>query len=92
MPDAPLKIKFTPRAAADVERLDPAVANRIIDKLSWLAGDAQTKVERLAGLPAYLDGLLKYRVGAYRVLFWLDDDALVIYRVGHRSEIYKDLK
>jgi mRNA-degrading endonuclease RelE of RelBE toxin-antitoxin system len=43
-------------------------------------------------MPAHLDGLLKYRVGAYRVLFWLDDDALVIYRIGHRSEIYKDLK
>lgn len=91
MPNAPLKIKFTARAAADVDRLDPAVANRIIDKVSWLAGHPQTKVERLAGMPAHLDGLLKYRVGAYRVLFWLDDDALVIYRIGHRSEIYKDI-
>ena len=92
MPDAPLKIKFTPGAAADVERLDPAVANRIIDKLVWLSEHPRTKVERLAGMPAHLDGLLKYRVGAYRVLFWLEDDALVIYRVSHRSEIYKDLK
>lgn len=92
MPDAPLKIKFTPRAAEDVARLAPAVAHRIIDKVSWLAEHPETKVERMAGMPAHLDGLLKYRVGAYRVLFWLDDDALVIYRIGHRSEIYKDLK
>jgi mRNA-degrading endonuclease RelE of RelBE toxin-antitoxin system len=92
LPDAPLKIKFTPRADDDVEHLDAAVANRIIDKLSWLAEHPRAKVERLAGMPGHLDGLLKYRVGAYRVLFWLDDDALVIYRIGHRSEIYKDLK
>jgi mRNA interferase RelE/StbE len=92
LPDAPQKIKFTPRAAADLERLDASVANRIIDKLSWLAGHPQTKVERLAGMPGSLDGLLKYRVGAYRVLFWFDRDTLVIYRVGHRSEIYKDIK
>ena len=92
MPDAPLKIEFTPRAADDVERLDPVVANRIINKLVWLSEHPETKVERLVGMPARLDGLLKYRVGVYRVLFWLDDKALVIYRVGHRSEIYKDIK
>jgi mRNA-degrading endonuclease RelE of RelBE toxin-antitoxin system len=91
LPDAPLTISFTARAAADVERLDAAVAGRIIDKISWLAKHPQTKVERLAGMPPHLEGLLKYRVGAYRVLFWLDEDALVIYRVGHRSEIYKGI-
>jgi mRNA-degrading endonuclease RelE of RelBE toxin-antitoxin system len=92
LPNAPLKIKFTLRAAAELDRLDISVANRIVKKLGWLAGHPDTRVERLAGMPEHLDGLLKYRVGAYRILFWFDEDTIIVYRVGHRSRIYKDLK
>ena len=92
MPNAPLKIKFTPGAATELDHLDIAVANRIVKKLGWLAKHPDTRVELLAGMPEHLDGLLKYRVGAYRILFWFEEDTIVVYRVGHRSRIYKDLK
>jgi mRNA interferase RelE/StbE len=91
LPSAPLKIKFTPRAAEELDRLNVDVANRIVNKISWLAEHPYARVERLIGMPDHLDGLLKYRIGAYRVLFWFEEDAIVVYRVGHRSKIYKDL-
>jgi mRNA interferase RelE/StbE len=92
LPKEPLKIKFTPRASGELDRLDVSVANRIVEKLEWLAEHPETKIERLTGMPDHLDGLLKYRVGACRVLFWFEKDTIVVYRVGHRSTIYKDLK
>jgi len=87
-----LNVRFTPRAAAELDRLDVAAANRIVDKLAWLAEHPEAKVARLAGMPPHLDGLLKLRVGAYRALFWFEEETIVVYRVGHRSTIYKDIK
>jgi mRNA-degrading endonuclease RelE of RelBE toxin-antitoxin system len=91
LPPAPLKIKFAPRAAADLERLSVDVAGRIVDKLAWLAEHPEAKVERLVEMPPHLEGLLKLRVGDYRALFWFQEDAIVVYRVGHRSTIYKNV-
>ena len=91
MPAAPLKLRFTPRAAADLERLSVDVASRIVDKLAWLAEHPEAKVERLIEMPSHLEGLLKLRVGDYRALFWFQEDTIVVYRVGHRSTIYKNI-
>ena len=44
------------------------------------------------GLTANLNGKWRYRVGDYRLLADIQDDKVVIMmlRVGHRSEIYKE--
>jgi mRNA-degrading endonuclease RelE of RelBE toxin-antitoxin system len=60
--------------------------------LVWLAEHPEAKVERLAEMPPHLEGLLKLRVGDYRALFWFEEETIVVYRVGHRSTIYKDIK
>ncbi|GAI81124.1 unnamed protein product, partial [marine sediment metagenome] len=39
-----------------------------------------------------IKGLLKFRVGDWRVLYTLEDDTIVIQFVGHRSKIYKRIK
>jgi len=67
------------------------VGNRIVAKLRWLAEHPEVKVERLVGLKPHLDGLLKLRVGDYRALFWFEENQIVVYRMGHRSTIYKTL-
>jgi mRNA-degrading endonuclease RelE of RelBE toxin-antitoxin system len=44
-------------------------------------------------MPPDLKGLQKYRIGDYRVLFWVDHSArlVTLYAVAHRSAIYKKL-
>ncbi len=44
-------------------------------------------------LPKDLAGLHKYRIGAYRVLFWVNrsERTLTLYGVEHRRSIYRDL-
>ncbi len=34
-------------------------------------------------------GTYRFRVGNYRVIFDLDDEQIVILRVGHRRDIYR---
>jgi len=45
-------------------------------------------------MPDDLSGLQKYRIGDWRVLFWVDDSKkeITLYSVKHRKEIYKKLK
>jgi mRNA interferase RelE/StbE len=48
---------------------------------------------RLVGMPDDLAGLCKLRVGDWRILYWIyqADKIIRIYRIQHRSEVYRDL-
>jgi len=84
---------FTPRilkgAGRELERLDPAVARRIVDRIRWLAGNIENvKPEPLKG---DLAGFFKLREGDYRVIYEIlrKEHLVVIHSVGHRSTIYE---
>jgi mRNA interferase RelE/StbE len=84
---------FTPRilkgASRELERLDAAVARRIVDRIRWLAGNIENiKPEPLKG---DLAGFFKLREGDYRVIYEIlrKEHLVVIHSVGHRSTIYK---
>jgi len=68
--------KYTEEAISDLSRLD---MKRNFDLL---------RHERLTG---ELGQFYKLRVGPYRVIYGIDPKGkvIVIYRVGHRREIYK---
>jgi mRNA interferase RelE/StbE len=84
------QIEFRPRAAHDFEKLDDAVAGRVLKKLRWLAENFDSiKPEPLAG--AYY-GLFKLRVGDYRVIYPAnrENKVLTVRLLGHRREIYNE--
>jgi mRNA interferase RelE/StbE len=87
---------YSPRilknASRQLKTLDPPVARRIVDVISWLAQHfEELKPEALKG---NLAGLFKYREGDYRIIYepLHKEKFLVIHEVGHRSEIYKKSK
>jgi mRNA interferase RelE/StbE len=85
------KIEFEPAARKELEKLDRAVARRIMKFLYQRVGrldDPRGIGERLQGT---LSDFWKYRVGDYRLICSLEDDRLVVLvlRIGHRREVYK---
>lgn len=60
------KVKFTPGARADLEALDPPIAQRILDKIRWLADNCDAISHTPLSDP--LRGYYKLRVGNYRAL------------------------
>ena len=88
------RIDTAPEFDEDIENLDPAVAQRVIRKLEWLAEHPESLRFPLRHLPEGLKGLHKYRVGDYRVLLWVDHEAkvLTLYGVRHRDDIYGRLR
>ncbi|MGA3170701.1 MAG: type II toxin-antitoxin system RelE/ParE family toxin [Chthoniobacteraceae bacterium] len=90
----PYRVEIGSKADAQLTELDPAIGAGVERKIQWLAENAAVMVHRrLVGMPEDLAGLCKLRVGDYRVLYWnYPDQKLVrIYRIQHRSEVYRRL-
>lgn len=82
-------VHFTPTAIADLDRLDKPVAQRILNKIQWLAKNFDSLApEPLTGRWA---GVFKLRVGDYRVLYTSDrnKNSITVHFVRHRREVYK---
>ncbi len=87
-------IEIGSKADAQLEKLDSAIGATVENKLFWLAENAPVMVHRrLVGMPDDLAGLCKLRVGHWRILYWIyhEEKNVRIYRVAHRSEVYRDL-
>ena len=79
------QIEFKPKAIKDLEEFPANVRERIINKIEAMQDDLQGDVKRLTNFtPEY-----RLRVGDYRVLFELEEQTIIIYRVKHRSKAYE---
>lgn len=83
------RLEFLPEALEDLKGLDRAVVQRVFEKLRWLSENFDSLQPE--GLSGPLAGLLKFRVGAYRVLYEANrqNKLLTVHLVGHRRDIYK---
>ena len=84
-----LKVEFMPTAAEDLAGLPKPIAQRILNKIRWLAENFSSLVpEPLTG---QWEGVYKLRVGDYRVLYTFNEmkTSITIHFVRHRREVYK---
>lgn len=88
------RLIILPTAEADLERLDTEARRRILRRLVWLGENAgQIIHHQLANMPDELLGLCRLRIGDYRILYWLhrQENVLKVYRIQHRSDVYRHL-
>ena len=84
MSERQLRIEFKPRAVKDLDALDKATARRVLEKIRGLGNNLAGDVKRLTDFtPEY-----RLRVGDYRVLFEIEGDRVIIYRIKHRGRAY----
>jgi mRNA interferase RelE/StbE len=80
------RIEWLNEARADVRALDRPTAMRIFEGVLYFARTGSGDVNTLHGDMA---GAFRLRLGDYRVLFTLEDGAMRIFGVRHRSEAYR---
>jgi mRNA interferase RelE/StbE len=79
------QVEFKPRAVKDLKALSPEIRQRIVSKIEIMQEDLLGDVKMLTNfIPEY-----RLRVGNYRVLFEIEENRIVIYRIKHRSNAYK---
>ena len=77
-------VKLMPKAIKDLKALPKNQAQRIMQKIVGLEEGLGNEVKKLTDFtPEY-----RLRVGDYRVLFEIENQEIVIYRVKHRKHAY----
>ncbi len=82
------RLVYTDRAAKDISKLDNQTRRRIGETLERYS-EAPTRYARKMADPTL--GSYRFRIGDYRVIFDLDDQSIIVLRVGHRREVYRRL-
>jgi mRNA interferase RelE/StbE len=77
------RIVFTPASTRQWVKLAANVRQRLDKRLTEFAASGKGDVKRLKGRQGS-----RLRVGDWRVIFYEENDAIIIAAVGHRREIY----
>lgn len=81
------EVKFTPKGARDLEKLPKNLQVRVIKKLNFYASqdDPIKSSKSLVNLPPATH---RFRVGDYRIAFYISQSTIYVDRIGHRREVY----
>ncbi len=81
------KIEFTPHGERDLKKLPKDIQERIIKKLQFFANQRNplTFSKPLVNLPPATH---RFRVGNYRITFYIFSKIIYVTRIGHRREVY----
>jgi len=77
-------VELKPKAIKDLKNIPKADGKRIVEKLKLLEENLQGDVKKLTNhTPEY-----RMRVGDWRILFEVEEEKIIIYRIRHRREAY----
>ncbi|MGY6528854.1 MAG: type II toxin-antitoxin system RelE family toxin [Cyanobacterium sp.] len=78
------EVEFKPKALKDLGKLSNNIQRRIIDKVEIMKNNLHGDIKKMTNFtPEY-----RLRVGDYRVLFEIENQTIIIYRIKHRSKAY----
>lgn len=70
----------------DLKKIDRPFAERIIREIDSVLSKNPETGEALTG---QFNGLYKYRIGSWMVIYSIHSDSVLILRIGHRSVVYQ---
>ena len=82
------RVEFSVNVRKDFRKVPRADARRILAKIQKLAATPRPPgAKKLKG-----EELFRIRIGAYRVVYEIEDDRLIVFvvRVKHRKDAYRD--
>ena len=79
---------FTRYAEKEFFKLSRAVQKRIIKKLEFYLSQPDPLIFAANIATPAPQATYRFRIGDYRVIFDLEDEGILILRVGHRRDIY----
>jgi len=80
-----MNIIFSDEAIKDLKKLDKQTAKYLIKKIESLRNyPLVTNIKKLKNFyPPY-----RYRVGNYRILFDIENENIIIFKIKHRKDAY----
>ena len=79
-------IHYDPKAIKQLQKLDKSVAKLLLDGIEEFATNpVLTKIKKLK---TPFDGAYRLRIGDYRVVFYQEDELMLISKIAHRKQVY----
>ncbi len=82
-----IRIEYKKSVARDLKKIDPDDVQRI---LAIIEEKLPEQAEQCLELKGKFKGLRRFRIGDYRVIFVVLGERLIILRIGHRKDVYRD--
>jgi mRNA interferase RelE/StbE len=80
------RIAYKQSVKRDLAGLPKAEARRVLDKIEK---ELTARPNTCPPLKGQFAGLRRLRVGAYRVIFVVQPDEVLVLRIGHRRDVYE---
>lgn len=81
------KLLYTKTAVKDIQKLDTVVKKRLKNKLETYAKNPLSYAKKLTDSSL---GSYRWRIGNYRIVFDIDQNIIIILRIRHRREVYRN--
>ena len=79
-------IQYDPKAIKQLKKLDKTIASNILDGIEeYFDSPIVTKIKKLK---TPFDGAHRLRIGDYRVIFYQEDDLVLVSKIAHRKQVY----
>lgn len=79
-------IEYDPKALKQLKKLDKSVAKLLLDGIEEFASNpVLTKIKKLK---TPFDGAYRLRIGDYRVIFYQENEFMLISKIAHRKDVY----
>jgi len=79
-------IQYDPKSVKQLQKLDKQTALKILNAIEEYTQNPKSK--KTTKLKTPFDGAYRLRVGNYRVIFYVEDDLMLISKIAHRKEVY----
>ncbi len=79
-------IEYDPKALKQLQKLNKHEASKILDGIEQYAHNPiKTKIKKLK---TPFEGAYRLRIGDYRVVFYEEENLMLISKVAHRKQVY----
>lgn len=80
------KIEYDPKAIKQLQKLNKHEASKILEGIeAYVADPIKTKIKKLK---TPFDGAYRLRIGDYRVIFYEEENLMLISKIAHRKQAY----
>ncbi len=80
------EIEYDPKAVKQLQKLNKHEASKILDGIeSYASNSIKTKIKKLK---TPFEGAYRLRIGDYRVVFYEEENLMLISKIAHRKQVY----